>query len=363
MKEPKSATVEPSPKARRPRISQSDVPRHSLREALTVAQAITDNFAGQPITPLQIALALGVSPTSSAWRTLTGASVAYGLTNGGYNADKIGLQELGRRATAPTEEGDDLKARAEAALKPKVFAEFYAKYNRFKFPGDLIAKNVLQHDFSVPAERAQEVLEILKDNGAFVGFIHQTKTGQYVSTDDLKPSPVTLTHPESEDTHEEPAVLEKEQELSTPAEATIQTKDRGTIKVFISHGKNMNIVDQVKDVLDLYDIEYEIAVEEETTAIPVPQKVLMAMRRCEAGIMVVSADDEAAASSGTINNNILIEIGAAFVLYDQKVVLLWDKRLKVPSNLQGLYRCEFEGSQLSFSTGTKLAKAIKGFRK
>ncbi len=87
------------------------------------------------------------------------------------------------------------------------------------------------------------------------------------------------------------------------------------------------------------------------------------MRRCEAGVMIVSADDDNAAAAGTINNNVLIEIGAAFVLYDQKVVLLWDKRLKVPSNLQGLYRCEFEGAQLTFSGGTKLAKAVKGFRK
>ena len=79
--------------------------------------------------------------------------------------------------------------------------------------------------------------------------------------------------------------------------------------------------------------------------------------------MIVSADDEDAAQSGTINNNLLIEIGAAFVLYDQRLVLLWDKRLKVPSNLQGLYRCEFDGDELTFSAGTKLAKAVKGFRR
>ena len=134
-------------------------------------------------------------------------------------------------------------------------------------------------------------------------------------------------------------------------------------RVFISHGKNMGIVDQVKDVLELYDIEYEIAIEEETTAIPVPQKVLSAMRRCQAGIMVVSADEQSgSAEVAKINNNVLIEIGAAFVLYDQKVVLLWDKALKVPSNLQGLYKCEFDGNQLSFAVGTKLAKAVKGFR-
>lgn len=352
--------LEPKPKAKRTRVSQSDVPRHSLREALTIAQAITDNFASQPTTPHQIAMALGISPTSSSWRTLTGAAGAYGLTNGAYSAVKIGLQELGRRATAPTEEGDDIKARAEAALKPKVFAEFFAKYNRQKFPTDKIAINVLQYDFSVPVDRVQDVLETLNDNGKFVGFIHQTKTGPFVSTDDLKPSPVTSMQSKPETTEEEQAVVEKE--LQPPPEVVKQSKAAEVFRVFISHGKDMNIVEQVKDVLDLYDIEYEVAVEEETTAIPVPQKVLMAMRRCEAGIMIVSVDDEAAASAGTINNNVLIEIGAAFVLYDQKVVLLWDKRLKIPSNLQGLYRCEFEGDQLSFASGTKLAKAVKGFR-
>lgn len=149
----KSPESEPKSKTKRTRVSQSDVPRHSLREALTVAQAITDNFASQPTLPHQVAMALGISPTSSGWRTLTGAAVAYGLTNGAYGSEKIGLQELGRRATSPTEEGDDLKARAEAALKPKVFAEFFSKYNRAKFPQDNIAKNVLQHDFSVPLDR------------------------------------------------------------------------------------------------------------------------------------------------------------------------------------------------------------------
>jgi predicted nucleotide-binding protein len=80
--------------------------------------------------------------------------------------------------------------------------------------------------------------------------------------------------------------------------------------------------------------------------------------------MIVSNDvTESDLIEAKINNNVLIEIGAAFVLYDQKVVLLWDKTLKVPSNLQGLYRCEFEGNQLSFVVGTKLAKAIKNFRK
>jgi predicted nucleotide-binding protein len=352
-------------KGKRSRINPSEIPRHSLREALTIAQALSDNFGGQPASPLQVAMSLDKSPTSSTWRSLTGAAIGYGLTSGGYNAEKISLLDLGRRATQPREEGDDIKARAEAALKPKVLAEFFTKYNRSKFPPDKIAQNVLMIDLGVPPERVQEVLDIIKDNGAFVGFLHETKTGTFVSIDDLKPSPVTIPTQETDtvEASKLPISQPEPEHAQTPQVQTQPPQAVAPFRVFITHGKNMSIVEQVKDVLDLYDIEYEVAVEEETTAIPVPQKVLSAMRRCQAGIMVVCADDDASASTGIINNNVLIEIGTAFVLYDQKVVLLWDKQLKVPSNLQGLYRCEFEGGQLSFATGTRLAKAVKGFRK
>ena len=359
------ATAKRKKKARR-RISQGQIPKHSLREALTVAQAITDSFAGDATSPPQIAMALEISPTSSGWRSLTGAAVAYGLTKGGYGANKIALTELGRRCTAPTEEGDDVPARAEAALIPGVPGKFFEKYDRSKFPADQIAKNVLQQNFDVPAARTEEVLTLLKDNGSFVGFVHQTKTGPFVSIEDLKPSPVTLESGEEDeeatDGIEDESVEAKGEAYQADENAKPTPPQPETFKIFITHGKNKKIVDQVKDVLDLYDIEYEIAVEEESPAIPVPQKVLTAMRKCQAGVMIVSANDDSAADAGSINNNVLIEIGAAFVLYDQQVVLLWDKSLKVPSNLQGLYRCEFEGSELTFAAGTKLAKAVKGFR-
>lgn len=138
-------------------------------------------------------------------------------------------------------------------------------------------------------------------------------------------------------------------------------RDQATLRVFISHGTNMDLVEQVGTMLELADVPFEIAVNEETTAIPVPQKVLASMRRCNAGVVIVSVDDEDA-QSPAVNENVLIEIGAAFVLYDQRVVLVWDKRLAVPSNLQGLYRCEFEGAELGWGSGVKLMKAIRSFR-
>ena len=126
----------------------------------------------------------------------------------------------------------------------------------------------------------------------------------------------------------------------------------------------MTFVDQVETMLELAGMESEVAVKEETAAIPVPEKVFSAMRRCQAGIIVVTAEErpDSTGDGYRLNENVLIEIGAAFVLYDRQVVLLWDKRLPVPSNLQGLYRCEFEGDELSWDAGMKLMKAIRQFK-
>ena len=150
------------------------------------------------------------------------------------------------------------------------------------------------------------------------------------------------------------------------SEAALVVVDRptGDLRVFISHGKNTELVEQVETMLGLADIASEVAIKEETAAIPVPDKVFNAMKRCTAAIIVVSVDESHKNAKGdyTINENVLIEIGAAFVLYDKRVVLLWDRRLNVFSNLQGLYRCEFEGNDLNWGAGMKLMKAIKGFK-
>ncbi len=170
-----------------------------------------------------------------------------------------------------------------------------------------------------------------------------------------------LTEPDQPE--DEVAVAAPAPEPDASEEPTPAATKEPELRVFISHGKNMDIVDQVKTTLEIANIPAEIAIEEESTAIPVPDKVFGAMRSCNAGIIVVSVEQGSEDNpSAVLNQNVLIEIGAAFVLYDKRVVLLWDKRIPVPSNLQGLYRCEYEGDELSWSTGMKLMKAVQGFK-
>lgn len=86
--------VVPTKKQRAPRILQTNVPSCTVEDALVVPQAIWDNLAGKPCTPLQVCTALNLSPTSSKWRDLSGASIAYGFTSGGWNAKTITLKYL-----------------------------------------------------------------------------------------------------------------------------------------------------------------------------------------------------------------------------------------------------------------------------
>lgn len=149
---------------------------------------------------------------------------------------------------------------------------------------------------------------------------------------------------------------------STDEKVSVETEE---VRIFISHGNNMEIVEQIKTLIELANFDYEIAIENETSAIPIPEKVFGAMRRCNSAVICVSADEKEKKEDGQygINQNVLIEIGSAFVLYDKKVILVWDKRIDIPSNLQGLYRCEFSGDELSWGTGIKLMKALNNFKK
>ena len=63
-------------------VRQADVPKYPLREVLRVAAAIGEQYAKQPTKPIDVALALDLSPKHKKFEYLTGASIAYGLHRG-----------------------------------------------------------------------------------------------------------------------------------------------------------------------------------------------------------------------------------------------------------------------------------------
>jgi hypothetical protein len=178
----KAAKKASAPKTEDKRVyfKQADFPQATLQQTQRIASALVDNFAGDSGSPPDVALALGISPTSSGWQTLAGAAIAYGLSDGGVNANAMKLTSLGRRLVAPEAEGEDLIARREAILKPRILREFFEKYRRAKLPNEQIAANVLK-SLGIPADRVENALEIIKANGSYAGILRETPTGPFIN--------------------------------------------------------------------------------------------------------------------------------------------------------------------------------------
>ena len=163
-------------------------------------------------------------------------------------------------------------------------------------------------------------------------------------------------------------VLEK-MNITPPTAPTPQRAElkREKPNIFISHGKNNTvIVGQLKELLTYGQMEPVVSIERETTAIPVPDKVFDDMRNCDAGIIHIDLEEVPIGDGNQtyrhLNENVLIEIGAAIALYGKRVILLCKKGTLLPSNLQGLYRCEYEGNQLDYASTMKLLKTMQELR-
>jgi predicted nucleotide-binding protein len=137
-------------------------------------------------------------------------------------------------------------------------------------------------------------------------------------------------------------------------------------RVFITHGKNQEIVSQLKEMLTFGGFTPMVAIENETISKPVPDKVLDEMRSCDAAVIHGGAElrlmDQDGKEHRMLNQNVLIEIGAAMALYGRKFILLVEKGVTLPSNLQGLYEVRHEGGKLDYDSTMKPLKAFNDFR-
>jgi predicted nucleotide-binding protein len=348
--------------AKRSYTKQSDWPKRTLEDAMRIAQAIADQYACQPTKPLLVAQAVGMSPTSSTFRQLSAASSGYGLTHGTAWAKQIGLRPLGQELVGSTDEAGRLSATRQAATAPRLFGAFLKKYNNSKVPRREIACKVLQ-ELGCPEARAKQCFDILMANAKECGLITQVKGADYFNLEAAPSTAVGTTEP-AEVEEAEGEIAEAEGQGTLPAGLRDKPSARSN-RVFIGHGGNRQIVDQLKQILTFGKFIPVVAEEHETTSKPVPDKVFDDMRGCFAGIIHVAGEEKLLTANGEerhlLNENVLIEIGGALALYGRNVILLCQKGVALPSNLQGLYRCNYEGEKLDYDATMKLLKAFNDF--
>jgi hypothetical protein len=346
---------------------QSDFPKQTLEETLRVPAAL-DRNGGQPLPPLETAIAMALSPGSSTFRELLSSSIKYGLTKGTHTAVKVELLAPGESVNSPKSPEERSQALLAAALRPPSFAKIFDYYKNKKFPEGEFFANTIVRQFGVPTEHAERCAEVFRANMEFVGLLKDASGSQYLSADlgsaqaTLKPSPAELLpHPDDlEGVGEDPPASPPEAPIAPPSPAVNH-------RVFITHASNMKIVDQVKELLVYGKFDPVVAVEKHTVSKPVPDKVLDEMRSCGAAVIHVGGEetllDEKGEQQTVINPNVLIEIGAAMALYGRNFILLVERGIKLPSNLQGLYEVRYEGEGLDHEATMHLLKSFNDFQK
>lgn len=361
-------------KGKRARVSQTDVPAYSLSEALRVASAIADNYASAPTKPLEVAAAMTLAPGSSHFKMLTGSSIAYGLTTGGYNAVEIALTPLASRILSPLDEGDDLAAKREALLAPNIIGQFLNKYNNSPLPPEHIAHNVLT-SMGVPKERATNVYQLIIDGAGSLGLLQEIKSKKYVNlqralTASIPKSPAELSDDISnvdDESEANQAAFVGANAETLSSSPTLELPKTANKKVFITHGHNKDFVEPIRKLLSFGEMEAVVSVEKQSVSQPVPDKVMNDMRECGAAIIHVEGEmvliDAEAKEHIMLNPNVLIEIGAAMALYKKRFILLVKDGVKLPSNLQGLYEVRYEGDTLDGNATIRLLEAINELKK
>jgi predicted nucleotide-binding protein len=351
-------------------MSQEDIPAYDLDEAMLVAKALIQEYGGHPATPLDVAAAMDLTPTSGKFRMLCGASIAYGLTTGGYNATQIAPTSLATQIVEPQEEGADLAGKREALMKPRILREFLSKYSGSPLPREDIAMNVLK-GMNVPADRTKQVWDMLIRGADSVGFLQTIKDRKYVNLGGVKPVDPQTT-PDDTGTSQPPQTQIKElvKTVLEPEPSAVLEESRRSAphndarlrRVFITHGKNTAFIEPIKELLGFGELIPVVSIHKESVAQPVPDKVMNDMRGCGAAIIHVDGElkllDSDAKEHTVINSNVLIEIGAAMALYGRRFILLVRDGVKLPSNLQGLYEVRYQGDSLDGAVTIRLLKAI-----
>lgn len=356
-------------KKKRKRTS-TKYPKFSLLESLEIGKVIVNNNASQPYDRLSLAESIGLSPGSSKFRMLIVASTKFGLTTGNYNASQIALTPLALSILKPKDDLEKQRAIKDALFNIDFYEKIFKFYNKNRIPTKNHFKNTLEREFEIPPDDSEQCYNLLMQNAKELNILHKIKESSYINLALLNSQEVAEEEIDKKNKKEIGEDIEKiieSAEKETPEKKKFSEQELKRIskpKVFIAHSKNEKILDQIKQILEFGQFEPTIAEDVETAAIPIPEKIFGLMRRCDCAIINISADEQEKMPDGSykINDNVLIEIGASFLMYNQKVILLVDKRMSLPSNLQGLYRCEYEGSELSWETGIKLTTVLQDFR-
>lgn len=355
--------------AKRPPRPHPPVP---LSQALEVPRAIADNNGGRPMNRILLAEAMKVSPSSSGFRDRVMASFRYGLTEGNYNAEAISLTSLGETATKPRHEHEGIEAEREAFRRVPIFAQLLEHFANNRLPDQVFLKNTLERDpYGIDPEWSSEVVSEFVENARRVGYLREMNGSTYVvleggttaAAPPISPAPdvsadsVAGTAPEPASGEAEVPEAEQTPHPSSAAERPVP------VQIFVAHGRSPKPLEQLKRILNEWQVPFLVAVDEPHAGRPISEKVADLMRACSAGIFIFTADDEFTDHAGQSvfrpSQNVIYELGAASLLYGRKIVVFKERGVSFPSDFSDLGWIEFDKDALDAKAMDLLRELIE----
>jgi predicted nucleotide-binding protein len=308
-----------------------------------------------------LADAIGRKPGSSEFRILLSSSAKYGLTTGNEKSDTIALTGLGTSIVRPLDSAERTRGIRQAAMEPELLQRLYKHYDNGKLPEGDFFRNVLERNFGVPRDRCDELIAMLIDNGLQAGFVRELQGTRYVLlSDDSAGSGSDIEPAGTTDILEDTEV--RDAPLADAAKPAAVNAQRSTERfIFIAHGKNRKPLEQLEKVLKQFGIPYKIAVDEPQMARPISAKVAQVMHECHSAILIFTADEEYRTPEGEPvwrpNDNVTYELGAAAILYENRIVIFKEDGVQFPSDFRDIGYIAFEKDRLD-AKGADLIKEL-----
>lgn len=344
-------------------------PALALSSAIRVAAVIQDDASGMKVSRLTLSELLDTTPTSSVFRDLVSASRFYGLTEGGINADEFNLTPLGIQATGGDEVARD-KALKSAVMSVTPYKAFLDAFGGKKVPGDGPLKEYLIRDAGVDTTQVDEVISYLKDDLKTAGLVKEIKGSDWIDLAGVPSVPTSNQEREPEDGLLEEATDQANESHVEEGAGSVgvgsKQGDSKPRKVFIAHGKNRTPLEQLKKALDQFKVKYAVAVDEANRGRPISKKVAELMQNeCSSGIFIFTADErftrEVEGATEEVwrpSENVVFELGAASILYDNRIVIFKEKGVSFPSDFSDLGYIEFEKDQLVAELGNLFQELV-----
>jgi predicted nucleotide-binding protein len=360
-------------KQSKPQKVTSDFPKHTLEDAIRIVVAIEDANAGNPYPPTDTAIALGVSPGSSTWRSLTAAANKYGLISGTYKTDRLSLTPIGTRVASPTSPEDRQTALVSAGFSPPKFAAIFEYFKGKKLPEAKFMENTLAREFEIPKQQAAQCAEIFIANATLLGLAREAPTGTWLGSEPAGSTLADVIDADEDEAGSDEGVEQPfdggQVENLDASQPEIQApkpvrKKRGQA-VFVGHGKSKKPLEQLVKILNEYGIPHKVAVDEANEGRPISTKVAQVMDECGAAILIFTADEEFRTVDGAEvwrpSENVVYELGAASILYDQRIIIFKEEGVTFPSNFKDIGYIEFQKNALE-SKGIDLFRELIAFK-